>query len=357
MHDTEPDRPASGSVPHTFRLRMAQHWVPKMPPQLRRQKAFLYALATVAAVADTAGRTRWHTKPGEPPGRPLRLKELAAAMGSAEKDARRYLAAAIAAGVLTTEQAPQRGRTTVYVLLVPAWTPRWEAALSVLTVGDETPRAVDPHTAARGAGNGEASPVLDVVEASACGTRTGDGSPNSAGVTASQERVTVPRWRTGDGSPLRTGDGSPNTTRGTHDQPHEMVAVVPQVRDARGDDSHERAHDPSPPPGPPPLHAVPESSPGTRARGRTPAAGDRQPPLLMSVPPPARPAASPAHAPAYAEPDRALPGRETAAQPFGPPRVPWRALVAHERPDAAARVYRDRWTGDHAAYLPDPTGT
>jgi hypothetical protein len=31
--------------------------------------------------------------------------------------------------------------------------------------------------------------------------------------------------------------------------------------------------------------------------------------------------------------------------------------VARERPDDAAAVYGERWTGDHARYLPHPTGT
>ncbi|MEU2895239.1 hypothetical protein ABZ690_17855 [Streptomyces sp. NPDC006967] len=47
--------------------------------------------------------------------------------------------------------------------------------------------------------------------------------------------------------------------------------------------------------------------------------------------------------------------RQEATQPvgeFGPPRMPWRALVAAECPDSAARVYRDRWTGDVAVHLP-----
>lgn len=80
----------------------------------------------------------------------------------------------------------------------------------------------------------------------------------------------------------------------------------------------------------------------------------------MPVPHAARPVERPAHALADMEPPGTLRGRQTPAQPveeFGPPRVPWRALVAQERPDDAARVYRDRWTGDHATYLPGPTGT
>lgn len=340
MLDTQPESPTSGSVPHTFRLRMARQWVPRMPPQLRRQKAFLYALATVAAMADTAGRTRWHARPDEP-GRPLPLKELAAAMGSDEKDARRYLAAAIAAGVLTTEQAPRRGRTTVYVLLTPPFTPRWAAALSVLTVGEERAAEADAHASAGRVENGGRLPLLDTP---AVGASSGDVSPNSAAVTASQERGTSPRWSSGDASPLRTGDCPPNITRGSHDQAHEMVAVGPQLRDARGQETHERAHDPSPPPGPPPLRAVPPPPSGTRSRGRAPRMPEGQPPLLMPVPAPARPAERPAHAPAG---DR----------PIGAPRDGWRAVVARERPEDTARVFADRWTGDHARHLPDATGT
>lgn len=67
-------------------------------------------------------------------------------------------------------------------------------------------------------------------------------------------------------------------------------------------------------------------------------------PLLMSVPAPHSPQERPA-APAAGDP------------PVGAPRGGWRDLVARERPDDAAEVYRDRWTGTHARYLPDPTGT
>ncbi len=339
MHDNPPDR-ASGSVPHTFRLRMARQWVPQMPPELRRQKAFLYALATVAAMADAAGRTRWHSKDSGV-GRPLRMKELASAMGSDEKDARRYLAAAIAAGILTTEQAPRRGRTTVYVLLVPPTTPRWAAAHAVLTAGCAAVTETDAHAAAGRTEFGGASPVLD---SPARYRSSGDASPNSGAVTAGQVRGTSPHCSSGDASPLRTGDASPNTTRGTHEHPHEMVAVGPQVRDARGHEPHELADDSPSPAGPSPLRVVPPPRPGTRPGGRTPRMPDGQSPLLMPVPGPARPVERPAHAP-------------SGDHSIGAPPDGWRAAVARERPEAASRVFRDRWTGPHADLLSDPTGT
>lgn len=343
MSDTPPQRPASGSVPHTFRLRLAR-WVPRMPLALRRQKAFLFALSTVAAMADTAGRTRWHADENRP-GRPLRLKELAAAMGSDDKDARRYLTAGIAAGVLRTEAPPSRGRTTVYVLNPLPYDPHWAAALAVLTAGGADTRTAEPRTVE----NGGASPVLD---APAGHPSSGDASLNSA----RGERGTVPPLSSGDGSPMRTGDGPPNITRGTHEHPHEMVAVGPQVRDARGHDHHERAGEPDPA-GPQPLRSVPPPAPGSRTGGRPARTPEGQPPLLLPVPAPTRPAESPAHAPAADEPHDTPYGPPGGAQAFGPPRMPWRALVANARPDDAARVYRDRWTGDAATYLPDPTGT
>lgn len=74
-----------------------------------------------------------------------------------------------------------------------------------------------------------------------------------------------------------------------------------------------------------------------------------------------------------ARPAQAPPERPTvpapARPPLPPPRPPtghvgpppgtggWRALVARERPQAAARAYQHRWTGDHARHLPDATGT
>lgn len=331
MSETPQDRHVSGAVPHTFRLRMAWQWVPKMPAALRRQKAFLYALQTVAAMADTAGRTRWHVEGEDTAGRPLRLTELAAAMGSDEKDARRYLAAAIAAGVLTTEQAPRRGRTTVYVLLLPPSTPRWAAALAVLTTGSTAAAEDDTHARSEFGG---ASPVLDQPAAQAS---SGDVSPNSRPVTASQERGTPPRWGSGDASPLRTGDCPPNKTRYFHGTTQERVSVGPQLRDARGQESHERAGETSSADARP-LRAVD----GARSGGRPPRPTGQMP-LLLTVPAPQGPQEPPADPSAG---DRSI----------GAPRDGWRALVARERPEDAEAVYRDRWRGDHAAHLPGNTG-
>jgi hypothetical protein len=70
-----------------------------------------------------------------------------------------------------------------------------------------------------------------------------------------------------------------------------------------------------------------------------------------------RPRRSPARRPRQQQPEP--PGPPPAATPptgsVGPPPGAggWRALVARERPQAAAHAYRHRWTGDHAHHLTD----
>lgn len=331
MPDTEPDR-TSGGVPHTYRLRMAWQWVPRMPPGLRRQKAFLNALQTIAAMADVKGRTRFQDN-----GQPIRITQLARAMGSDEKDCRRYLTAAIAAGILTTEEAPRRGRVTIYVLVL-ALNPHWAAALAVLAAGgaDTTEAATDRTEF------GESSPEPNSAREH---PSSGDGPPNFRPGTGDRVRGTGPCWSSGDGSPLSSGDGSPNNPGVPMNTPHEMACVGPQLRDAWGEDeTHERAEAEPDAPAGPSLRSVDGAHSGARAPRPRASVPDGQMPLLMPVPTPHGPQEPPAD-------------RGAGEPPIGAPRDGWRDLVARERPGDAADVYRDRWTGDRARYLPDPTGT
>ncbi|MEV8245012.1 hypothetical protein AB0R01_14720 [Streptomyces rochei] len=328
MPDTEsPDR-ASGSVPHTYRLRLAFRWVPGMPRELRRRKAFLFALSTLASLADTAGRSRFNGKNEDQPGQPIRLTQLARAMGTDEKDARRYLAAAIAAGIVTTEQPPRRGRTTVYVLQLPM-APRWEAALAVLDAGRSDEDTVT-HTPPVTEFGGPSPEPRDTPS-------SGVGSPNLGDAEQTRVRGTVPPWGSGDGSPLGSGDGSPDIPGLSTDLHHEMADVGPQVRAAREDEQHDRPDSVTDTMS---LRVIPSRNSSHHERPMT----DRQLPLLMPVQQPARPVEAPAPPPAGDHPDSAL-------------RDGWRGLVARLRPEDAAEVYRDRWRGEHSNHLSHPTGT
>lgn len=331
MSDPQPDR-ASGGVPHTYRLRMLWRWVPGMPPGLRRRKGFLNALQTLAALADVQGRSRFQDN-----GQPIRITQLAKAMGSAEKDCRRFLTAAIAAGILTTEEAPRRGRVTVYVLVV-ALSPRWEAALAVLTAG-----GADAGDEVAGRGQfGGSSPEPDEAREH---PGSGDGSPNFGPVQPDPVRVTGTPCSSGDGYPLSSGDGSPNNPGVPTDLPHEMAGLGSQLRDARGaKTTHERAEAEPAAEAEPVLRSVDGSHSAARAGRVRPSVPDGQMPLLMSVPAPHGPQESPA-------------APDTGDHLIGAPREGWRGRVARERPDDAAAVYGDRWTGEHARYLTHPTGT
>ncbi|GAQ61917.1 hypothetical protein SsS58_02271 [Streptomyces scabiei] len=74
----------------------------------------------------------------------------------------------------------------------------------------------------------------------------------------------------------------------------------------------------------------------------------------------ARPAQVPREQRAVPAPARPpLPPHRPPTGHVGPPPGTggWRALVARERPQAAAHAYQHRWTGEHARHLPDATGT
>jgi hypothetical protein len=315
--DTQP--PKNGGIPHSYRLALAWRWIPGMPRELRRRKGFLTALHTLSTMADSNGRTRFADT-----GQPIRLSQLAAAMGSDEKEARRYLAAAIAAGVLTTEAEPRRGRTTVYKLTL-APSPRWAAAAAVLDVGsrDQTPQRRPEGTEHARADQPAQAPLEGEF-----GGRVPELSPASSGdgppFSPQPVRGTGPRCSSGDGSPLSSGDGSPNNPGVPRNLPQEMVEVVPQPQDAHGraHDSTAAALDDHPPPDTrPPLRPVPDPPPS----GRSPRPGrqvpDGQAPLLLPV-----------------------------------PDVPDDDSV-HERAVTAADVHRLGWRQAVALLHPDPTGT
>jgi hypothetical protein len=103
VNDTEQaEQRASGSVPNAFRNALFWRWAPAMPTGL--PSSFVTVLYALAAAADPAGKVKFRD------GKAIRIKDIAAAAKVDEKDCRRYINAAIAAGVVGVEGEQRPGR-------------------------------------------------------------------------------------------------------------------------------------------------------------------------------------------------------------------------------------------------------
>jgi hypothetical protein len=181
-----------------------------MPTALRR--GFLTLLYAVRAMANASGELRF-------PDKPIRIQDIAKASGASEKDARRYINAAIAAGVIVVKGEQRRGKPTLYVLMVDP-SPDWGAAESSLK------------STRRPSGKGPA-PWQDTRESS------GDRDPNQFGGPRPEleapepEEVRAPATRMGSGprDPNGSGPRDPNNPGTTHESSHDGAGVVfkPQV--------------------------------------------------------------------------------------------------------------------------------
>lgn len=263
----EETTPPSGSVPHAFGNALARRWAPDLPrPLTGGFLCLLYALRTLAS-ADGALRYERDRK-GIP------ITQIAKACRSNEKDTRRYITAAIAAGVVGTIGETGRGRATVYVLLL-APSPNWAAAVAVLSTsrpkpGQEPAPWQEPEVQHERS-SGHRDPMSGT-------SGSGHRDPNPTGTTSGHRDP----MEFGSPRPVEFGSPRPDHPGSTHVLPHEMAEVVPQPRDARG---HEDQSTPAglDGPAPPALRPLPTLPPGShRGRGRQVPAG--QSPLLMSVP-------------------------------------------------------------------------
>ncbi|MFD3310093.1 hypothetical protein [Streptomyces sp. NPDC058694] len=228
MSTEEQDARASGSVPNAFGNALAWKWTRQMPTYVRRSglPTLLYALR---AMANAAGELRFN---GD--RKPIRIQDIAKAACCDEKDARRYMDAAIRAGVVTIRGERKRGVSTLYVLL-PSPFPNWPAAEDYLK------------STARKPGKRPAA-WQDDAESSGDRDRNQFGAPRPelTDGTADGVRGTAPRWSSGDRAPNGSGDRAPNNPgfpMSSHDGAE--VGFQPQVVGAPEDqiDSHEPDHD------------------------------------------------------------------------------------------------------------------
>ncbi|MGA5424557.1 hypothetical protein [Streptomyces lavendulocolor] len=224
---------ASGSVPHAYGNAIAWRWSREMPTALRR--GFLTLLYALRAMANANGELRF-------PDKPIRIQDIAKSAGASEKDARRYINAAIAAGVVAVKGEQRRGKPTLYVLVVER-SPNWRAAVHYL---EKTRRPAGKRPA----------PWQQPEESS------GDRDPNQFGGPrpeltedpAEEVRVTATRMGSGDRDPNGSGPRDPNNPGSTHGSSHDGAGAAPQPQVDRAPDlqkinsPQEQEHHDEPPP-------------------------------------------------------------------------------------------------------------
>ncbi|MFJ5038007.1 hypothetical protein [Streptomyces parvulus] len=121
MSEEEADTKREGGGPaHSFGNTLAWTWSREMPRYLKG--GFLTALYACRAMASKTGRLCFKD------GKAIRIQDMAKAFGCREQDARRYLEAAIRAGLVSVDGERRRGVATVYVLNPLMRYPDWRAA-------------------------------------------------------------------------------------------------------------------------------------------------------------------------------------------------------------------------------------
>ncbi|MET7933451.1 hypothetical protein [Streptomyces sp. NPDC005322] len=210
MSTDEQAGPTGGSVPHAFRNALFWRWAPAMPKGL--PTLFVTVLYALSAAADPAGRVRFRD------GKAIRIKDIAAACKADEKDVRRAIEAAIAAGVVAIQGERRRGRPALYVLVLSPF-PEWDAAVRSLEESKRK-RAERKPPPWRGE-NGGRSPELSESE-------NGGPPPELTAGTDEEERGTAPRMSSGDRPPFGSGDRPPNNPGIAKELPQDMAEVDEQ---------------------------------------------------------------------------------------------------------------------------------
>lgn len=207
MSNEEQDR-ASGSVPNAFGNALAWKWSRDMPTALRR--GFLTLLYALRAMANASGELRFYAD-----RQPIRIQDIAKAAGASEKDARRYLDAAIRAGVVAVKGERKRGKPTLYVILPTPW-PNWQAAEEHLKSTARKPGKKPAPWSKDAESSGDRDP-----------NRNGSPRPELTAGTEDGVRVTATRMGSGDRDPNGSGDRDPNNP-GVHVFTHDGDEVVSQ---------------------------------------------------------------------------------------------------------------------------------
>lgn len=217
MSEEDPAR-ASGSVPNAWGNALGWRWTREMPRTCKGPfLTMLYALRAIAAPTGELAFSRDQ--------QPIRIQDIAKAAGCSEKDARRYLDAAILAGVVAVRGERRRGAVTLYVLVLSPFPPDWQAAADHLRAtarGTGKTWPTDPKKTTPGSGHCDPNPEI--------GSQCTEPEPEEP----EPDRVTVTGTGSGHCDPTGSVHSDPNNPGGTHGVPHEVVDVVPQPPDRAG---------------------------------------------------------------------------------------------------------------------------
>lgn len=217
MSNEEQEPRQSGSVPNAFGNALAWKWTREMPTALKG--GFLTLLYALRAMANANGELRFN---GD--HKPIRIQDVAKAAGASEKDARRYLDAGVAAGVVGVKGERRRGKPTLYTLLVSP-RPNWGAAEDHLKATARRPGKRSAPWAEAEESSGHRDP-----------NQFGAPRPELTDSTDGEVRVTATRWSSGHRDPNGSGHRDPNNPGGTHEISQEVAGVgsQPQVVGATG---------------------------------------------------------------------------------------------------------------------------
>ncbi|MFI1734019.1 hypothetical protein ACH40E_33365 [Streptomyces acidicola] len=227
---TDEQAPASGSVPNAFGNALSWKWTRQMSAYLRRSGLPLL-LCQLRNYASASGDVAFSSD-----RKPIRISDIAAASCCSVKDCRRYLEAAIRAGVVTVRGERKRGIPARYVI-VPHPFPDWQAAEDYLKSTARKP--------------GKRAPEWQDDEEE----RKGHRDPNQKGSprplvtdgTDSEEGVTATPPSKGHRDPNGWGHRDPNNPGGFPGSSHDgaEVGFQPQVVGAPENqiDPHEDHHD------------------------------------------------------------------------------------------------------------------
>ncbi|MFE7928354.1 hypothetical protein ACFU6S_06370 [Streptomyces sp. NPDC057456] len=209
---TEDQEQRTGGIAHAFGNAVAWKWVDEMPAYLKT--GFLAMLYSLRQHAAPSGEVRFNGGNH----RPIKMGRLSRSAGCREQDGRRYVEAAIRAGIVVLVGERKRGATPLFRVVVNPW-PDWRAAEEYL------------RGTSRGAGR--KFPKLEEDRAASAHGGPSILEPETPDET-DEGRTTVARPTSDHHGSTTSSHRGPNKPCVFHAGYHDGAEVVPRPRVVRG---------------------------------------------------------------------------------------------------------------------------